>query len=102
MKFILFAALFVAQTYSQLCNDLATFGDTDQDKIDRCQGFTTDEECGCTWASGGSEGCVSRTWYTDSPFTISTSMLHPQRADHVTNDPCDDDDDPRAGDDHHR
>jgi len=78
MKLLCIAALFVAQSYAQLCNDLATFGDTDQDKIDRCKAFTTSEECGCTWVPGGSEGCVPDTCApTEEPTTPSPTTGAP-------------------------
>jgi len=89
MKLYLIAALFVAKTYAQTCADLATFGDTDAEKIARCQGFTTSNPCGCTWITGGSEGCSPATCAptTESPTTASPTTAEPTTPSPVTPSP---------------
>jgi len=89
MKLYLIAALFVAKTYAQSCADLTTFGDTDTEKSDRCMGYTTSNECGCTWVTGNSEGCSPATCAptTMSPTTASPTTASPSTASPTTPSP---------------
>jgi len=73
MKLLLLASLLIGSVYSQICANIATFGDTDADRAARCNIAQTDEVCGCTFLANSGETCSSATCEPTPQPTIAVT-----------------------------